>query len=149
MTYDDCVKRGKLKKSMIDKSIIQRTMKMAGEDIDTAKDSLKHENWAWAIVQAYSSMLNISRAILFRDGYIEKSHFCVVEYLRYHYYDELEDHIERLDLMRKERHQILYDSRDTINKNSAETRVRWVEEYYLEISSEKEEGEVTRPTNVI
>lgn len=136
MTYDDCVKRGRLKKSVIDDSVFQRTMKMAEEDIDAAKASLEQENLAWAMIQAYSSMLNISRAILFRDGYVEKSHYCVVEYLRYYYYDDLEDHIERLDLMRKERHQILYDSRETVNKNSAETRVKWAEEFFLELTSE-------------
>lgn len=142
MTYDDCLKRGRLKRRVIDDSIFQRSMTMAKEDIDSAKGSLQQENWAWAIIQAYSSMLNVSRAILFRDGYVEKSHYCVVEYLRYHYYDDLEDHIERLDLMRKERHQILYDSRDTINKRSAETRVIWAEEYYLEISFEKGNGKI-------
>jgi len=66
-------------------------------------------------------MLNIVRAILFNEGFVEKSHYCIVEFLRRHYYDELEDHIERMDLMRKERHRILYDSRDSVNESSART----------------------------
>jgi uncharacterized protein (UPF0332 family) len=137
MTYDECLKRGRLKRSSIDEGVVDRTMKMAREDFDSAKDSLEQENWAWAMVQAYSSMLNVSRAMIFRDGFVEKSHYCVVEYLRFHYHDELEDHIERLDLMRKERHQILYDSRENINKNTAETRVHWAEEFYLQILSSR------------
>ena len=98
MTYDDCIKKGKLKKSAIDGSVFSRTLKMAKEDLESAESSLNHGDWAWSIIQSYSAMLNISRAILFRDGYVEKSHYCVVAYLRHNHFDDLEDHIERLDL---------------------------------------------------
>ncbi|MFO8050766.1 MAG: HEPN domain-containing protein [Thermoplasmatota archaeon] len=129
MTYDECVKRGQLKKSRIDGDVFQRTLKMAEEDLYASKGSIEQENWAWVMVQAYSCMLNVSRAILFRDGYVERSHYCVVEYLRYNYYDDFEEHIERLDLMRKERHKILYDSRETVNETIALTRSKWAEEF--------------------
>lgn len=136
MTYDDCLKSGKLKKSVISGGVFSRTMKMAKEDLDSAKASFSQRNWAWSIVQSYSSMLNVSRAILFNDCFVEKSHYCVVEYLRHHHYDDLEDHVERLDLMRKERHQILYDSRDSVNKHTAELRFKWAEEYFTVVYSE-------------
>ncbi|MEA3559143.1 MAG: HEPN domain-containing protein [Candidatus Thermoplasmatota archaeon] len=125
-----------MKRSVIDGDVFRRTMKMAEEDIDAARGSLKQRNWAWSMVQAYSSMLNVSRAILFKDGYVERSHYCVVEYLRYNYYDEYEDHIEKLDLMRKERHQILYNSRETVNEITARLRVRWAEGFLGEILNE-------------
>ena len=136
MTYDECVKSGKLKKKVIEGNIVQRTMEMAKDDLETAEDSISSGNWTWSMIQSYSSMLNVARAILFNDGYVEKTHYCVVEFLRYHYYDELEEHIERMDLMRKERHRILYDSRDSVNESSAKTRASWAKEFYTLIKKE-------------
>jgi len=133
MTYEDCLKRGRLRRSRIEGNVVERTLKMADEDLHSSRGSLEREEYAWSLVQSYSSMLNCARALLFHDGYVEKSHYCVVEYLRYHYYDELEDHVERLDLMRKERHQILYDSRDSADKNKANSRLIWAREFFEEL----------------
>lgn len=135
MTYEDCLKRGRLRRSRIEGNVVERTLKMAQDDLHSAEGSIERDECAWSLVQSYSSMLNCARAILFHDGYVEKSHYCVVEYLRYHHYDELEDHIERLDLMRKERHQILYDSRDTADISKALARLDWAREFFEELKN--------------
>ncbi len=74
MTYEKCMKSGKLKKRKIEGDVVSRTLKMAEEDMDSAKGSLIQSNWAWSMVQSYSCMLNCARSILFSDGYIERSH---------------------------------------------------------------------------
>jgi uncharacterized protein (UPF0332 family) len=129
MTYEDCIKKGRLRRKRIEGNVVERTLKMAEEDLIAAKGSLDREEYAWSLVQSYSSMLNCARAILFYEGFIEKSHYCVVQYLRYHHPDEIENHIERLDIMRKERHQVLYDSRDSANRQKAIARVNWAREF--------------------
>jgi len=54
-------------------------------------------------------MFQASRALLFHDGVIEKSHACVVAYLREHYSSAIgQDKINWLDTYRLERHESFY-----------------------------------------
>lgn len=64
-----------------------------------------------AMVTAYAAMFHAGRALLFKDGVVEKSHYCLVEYLREEYAktgrlpNEL---VTMMDSFREERHDVLY-----------------------------------------
>jgi len=56
-------------------------------------------------------MFQGARALLFKDGCVERSHYCVVEYLKRHYVQSGKldlSHIHWLDTYRIERHETLY-----------------------------------------
>mgnify|MGYP001614576888 FL=1 len=129
MKVEDCFVQGLLKKVPMDASLVKNTYSMAVEDLATAEETYRHGNYAWTTIQAYTSMLNVARAILYSRGIRERSHYCVVQYLRENFSDKLGDLVEKLDVLRRERHAALYSSRNSINKLMAEERLRWGKEF--------------------
>ncbi len=82
------------------RDIVEKTFEMAVSDLSEAETSYKQQSYVWAMVQVYTSMLNLARAVLFSDGIREKSHVCTVEYLRKYHSDHYDDLIENLDILR-------------------------------------------------
>ncbi len=64
-------------------------MKKAGVLLAEAKVALKNDSPNSAVIGAYSAMLDAARAVLFRDGWREKSHACVARYLEANYRKEI------------------------------------------------------------
>ena len=63
-------------------------------------------------------MFQAARALLFKDGIIEKSHACVVAYLKENYAQTLgHDRINWLDTYRLERHESFYGLEKSIVDN--------------------------------
>ena len=129
MKLKDCYEKGLLKRMPRNWDIVEKTLEMAESDLLESESSFKSESYVWSSVQAYTSMLNLARAILFSDGIKEKSHYCTVEYLRYHYYDHYGDLINKLDILRRERHLSLYDSRDHVTTEKVLERIGWCKEF--------------------
>ncbi len=51
-------------------------------DLSSAEESLNDEEYKWASVQAYYSMLHAAKALGLKKGYREKSHYCLLIALR-------------------------------------------------------------------
>lgn len=60
-----------------------------------------------SIVSSYTAMFHAARALLFMDGYKERSHVCMAAFLRERY-PELGEIAEIFDIYRKNRHESLY-----------------------------------------
>ncbi len=76
-------------------------------------------------------MFQSSRALLFHDGVIEKSHACVVAYLREHYSSSLgQDKINWLDTYRLERHESFYGlEKSNVDEQEAEDALEKSEKF--------------------
>lgn len=77
-----------------------------------------------ALVTAYASMFHAGRALLFKDGVVEKSHYCLVVYLRENYAKQGKigpEIITMMDAFREERHDVLY-SLEGIRVKTADTK---------------------------
>ena len=62
-----------------------------------------------AYTTLYSCMFHASRALLFKDGYKEKSHYAVYIYVNEKYSDKLPNRfLTEFNVMRLDRHEILY-----------------------------------------
>lgn len=133
LSYDDCIKKGQLKKIKKDRNLVIQTIRMADEDLAEGEESIQNGKYVWGTVQLYTAMLNYSRALLFMDGIRERSHYCTVEYLKTHYHYLLGISISSLDRMRRERHISLYDTRETISEEMANERLEWANEFRDEI----------------
>ncbi len=129
MKLRDCYKKGLLKRVPKNNDIIKKTIEMAESDLSEAVSTYTSGSYVWASVQAYTSMLNLARAVLFSDGIKEKSHYCTIEFIRYHYFDYYGDLVDKLDTLRRERHLSLYDSRDHITKEKVWERIGWCKEF--------------------
>lgn len=76
-----------------------------------AKALLKDNHNDAALLYAYSSMFSAGRAILYKDGVQEKSHYCLARYLEEKYVKKGKIDAETITLLnafREERHAIVY-----------------------------------------
>jgi len=74
MKTSDCFKKRLLRNITPDKLKMKKALEMA-------EYLFSNEFYEESIVSSYTSMFQAARALLFRDGIIEKSHACVVAYL--------------------------------------------------------------------
>lgn len=105
--YDICMKEGLLRKvpPSKDKSVL--SFKKAKNWLEEASKALKARAFNSSIISSYLAMFHSARAILFFDGYREKSHACIARYLEEKYTKKklLEIRwIELLDHYRELRH---------------------------------------------
>ena len=87
--FDSCAEQGLLRKIAPSKTQAEEQLKKAGVLLSEAKTALASGMPNSAVINGYSAMLDAARAVLFRDGWREKSHACVAAYLRAKYAKEL------------------------------------------------------------
>jgi len=109
MRADDCFKKRLLRRTKPDQLKEIKALEMAEVKKERALELFENDFFEESIVASYTSMFQASRALLFHDGVIEKSHACVVAYLREHYSSKLgQNVINWLDTYRLERHESFY-----------------------------------------
>ena len=88
------------------------SMKRAERWFGEAEKSLNSGLYDSCLITSYLAMFHAARAVLFRDGWREKSHFCIARYLEEMYVKKgkLErEWIDLLDRLRETRHADQYD----------------------------------------
>lgn len=75
--FEECIKRGKLKKIEETADMVVKELRVAHDDLETARAGLKESRWKWSTIQSYYAMFHTARALLFSRGYREKSHYCL------------------------------------------------------------------------
>ena len=75
--FERCVETGKIVPIQKDPALVSKEILEAENDLESAKDSLVRENFKWAIVQGYYSQFHSLRALVFEEGYREKTHSCL------------------------------------------------------------------------
>ncbi|MFH0986633.1 MAG: HEPN domain-containing protein [Candidatus Micrarchaeota archaeon] len=110
MNIEDCFKENLLKKTKIEEEKIKNSLNLARHFLERAEGILKIGYYDIAFSQAYNSMFHSARAILFKDGIKERSHYCLVLYLKNKFKSgEIKDYLEILDDCRQSRHNIQYE----------------------------------------
>ncbi len=111
MRLKGCYDKGLLRKRRPDPGKSKRAMELAHKDLERAKRLLESEFYMESRLLSYTGMFQAARALLFKDGVFERSHFCVVEYLKENYVKKhiLDiSHVNWLDTLRVIRHESLY-----------------------------------------
>ena len=111
MRLQDCYDKGLLRKRRPDPLKSERALELAKADLKRAARLLESEFYMESRLLSYTGMFQAARAILFKDGVFERSHACVVEYLRVNYTKKhiLDiNYVNWLDSLRVERHETLY-----------------------------------------
>jgi len=109
---DNCLKQGLIRKAIPSKEKAAKSIDKARKWLDEAKKNRKFELFDSCLVSAYSAMFHAARSLLFRDGFREKSHYCLARYLEEKYVDpgKLERTVvDLLDRFRELRHEDLYE----------------------------------------
>jgi len=141
MRLEECFNRGLLRKARVSEDVITKELHNAYRHLENAIKCLDDEMYDLAVVSVYTAMFHASRAILFRDGIKERSHICVIEYLRVKYPD-LGEYVAVLDNYRQSRHTMLYGIDVDILSDDAEEGIRSAADFI-----EKVESIVGRPQN--
>jgi len=111
MRLNECFRKRLLRRERPDLEKSKRSIEVAEAKLNEAEKAFGHGLLDATVVLAYTTMFYAARAILFKDGIVEKSHVCLIEYLREKYVNtgRLSGFlINTLDSIRIERHETLY-----------------------------------------
>lgn len=133
LDLDECFEKGYLQKSPYAETLVRESMEKADDLLAQAKNNFENGSFDSALVMAYSAAFNAARAILFRDGFREKSHECVIRYLEKKHSEIPGELIALLDKYRTSRHGVLYDVRYSATKVEAEESLEFAEKFIKEI----------------
>ena len=115
------MEKGLIRRMVKSERLAEASIKKAKVLLAEAKADLEDEHFNSAMVMAYTALLNSCRAILFKDGYRERSHACVARYLESKYRDKIPaEDIELLDYFRETRHDVQYDVDYLAERETAE-----------------------------
>ena len=130
ISFEECGNQGLIRR-------IAPSPLQAGEQLEKArtllaeaKGDVKDERPNTAIIAGYAAMFDAGRALLFRDGYREKSHACVARYLEANYSKQIESSfIHLLDQYRVKRHKVMYSGDYYPTVKEAKNLVEFAEEF--------------------
>jgi len=132
MNLRDCFQKRLLRRGRPDTAKSARSLEVASTKLGEAEKALKNELFDAVIILSYTAMFHAARALLFRDGIIEKSHICLAEYLRAEYVRKGRLSgalVSTLDSMRIDRHETLYGLETKSGAKEAEYAIRKANEF--------------------
>ena len=137
MKANECFQKRLLRRDKPDPLKVGKALEMAGVKRERALELFENDFFEESIVASYTCMFQAARALLFRDGVIEKSHACVVAYLQDMYSSELgQDKINWLDTYRLERHESFYGlERSNIDEDEAKDALEKSEKFLETVTS--------------
>lgn len=134
MKLKDCYKEGLLRKTKPSKQYAVKSLETSLNYIQNAKDNLKMKNNNLVIFCSYTAMFHSARAILFKDGIKERSHLCIVSYIR-ETHPKLRRLSNQLDAYRRTRHNTLYALDFLISDYESKQAIEDAEEFYKQIKT--------------
>lgn len=109
LNIDDCFRLRLLRKIPPDKEKSKRSLEVSKERLANMEKVEKAGFFQFAILDAYMAMFHASRALLYRDGIQEKSHFAIFIYLKEKYAGKIPINVLNfLNIHRIERHETMY-----------------------------------------
>lgn len=109
MRIKDLIEKGLIRKAKVREEEISGSLRIAGRFLDRAKGNMRMEYYDVAFILAYNAMFHTARALLFKLGYKERSHFVMIEVLKAKYRDQkIQEFLKILDSYRISRHAIQY-----------------------------------------
>jgi len=132
LKLQECFDKRLLRRERLDLEKSKRSIEVAETKLDEAEKALSHKLFDATIILAYTAMFHAARAILFRDGIVEKSHVCLIEYLRETYVNTgklSEAAVNTLDTLRIDRHETLYGLEAKSNEKEAEYSLEKAKEF--------------------
>ena len=80
--FKQCLENKKIIPFAKGKKLVKKEISVARSDLFDAKAGYENERYKWSTIQAYYAMFHAARALIFSEGYREKSHYCLAVALR-------------------------------------------------------------------
>ncbi len=135
MNIEQCLEQGLLVKSKPEPDKAKSSIEMAQHKLKLAATEFGHTLYESAIISAYTSMFHSGRAILFRDGFKERSHFAVYVYINEKYGSKIErKYLSELNSLRLQRHDLMYglEKNIEVQESDANTTIK-IAEGFLQV----------------
>ncbi len=106
---EDCFKFRLLRKIKPDREKKERSLEISKQRLKNAEEAIRLKIFEYAILESYMAMFHASRALLYKDGVQEKSHYAIFIYLKEKYSNKIPlNIINFLNIHRTERHEVMY-----------------------------------------
>ena len=129
-SIDECFENRLLRKIKPDSDKSKKSLEIAKVHLGKADQTIKVGLFDFSIIASYNSMFHAARAVLFRDGIQEKSHLCVIIYIKEKYGKKIPSHlINSFDTHRIERHEIMYGLEFIPTREDAEATLEDAKEF--------------------
>ncbi len=125
--FEDCMKKGLLRNIPPSRETAEGSVRAADRWIEEAGKNLSSEAFSSSALSSYLAMFHAARAILFLDGFRERSHYCIARYLEERYVKKklLESKwVELLDHYRELRHESQYNVSFFTAEDEAESALK-------------------------
>ncbi|MBN2186348.1 MAG: HEPN domain-containing protein [Dehalococcoidia bacterium] len=86
--FKQCLESKKVVPFARGKNLVKKELSVAKSDISEAKAGYENERYKWSTIQGYYAMFHAARALIYSQGYREKSHYCLAVALRAVFVDE-------------------------------------------------------------
>ena len=109
MSVKECFEQGLLKKDKPDIEKARRSIEIAKHKLELARKEIDARIYENAVISVYTAMFHAARALLFKDGVKERSHWAVYLYIKEKYSEKLGIRlVNELNSLRLERHEAMY-----------------------------------------
>ena len=142
MKMDDCIRKGLLRSHSFPDETIQKELENAKRHLKNSERNYEFDMMDVSIVSSYTSMFHAARALLFIDGYKERSHVCLGAFLR-ECYPELKEYANAFDIYRKNRHESLYGIDYEPLDSDAQTGIDFAKEFIERVQEIIKEKKIT------
>jgi uncharacterized protein (UPF0332 family) len=108
---DECFKEGLLKQTEPNELLVKQSILQAEHFLQEADTLIDSDIKDMALIALYNSIFHAARAILFKDGIKERSHYCVSKYIEDKYQQKELFTLKQtiiLDSLREKRNHIQY-----------------------------------------
>ncbi|MEA3493192.1 MAG: HEPN domain-containing protein [Candidatus Margulisiibacteriota bacterium] len=108
---DDCFKKRLLIKSRPSRELAGKSIRQAEHFLEKAENYLKLEDVETISIYLYYAFFHAARALLFKDGIKERSHYCTLTYLEHAYIKSgqiSENYLNILRALKESRQEIQY-----------------------------------------
>ena len=130
--FHDCIKEKLLRRIPPSKEKSEESINTAKKWLEEAEKGFENEAFNSSVMASYLAIFHSTRAMLFFDGFREKSHYCVARYLEEKYAKKglLENKwIELLDHYRELRHNDQYSTSFFATKEESESAIEKAKEF--------------------
>jgi len=134
--YEPLERAELIERCQVSQKEIRDLLELARRDIKTARE-LMNLDLDWALIVAYNAAIQAGLALMHAQGYRPKGpdrHKTIVRFLRTTAEPSFKGKIDRLDRIRKKRHQAVYRLAGSVSEREAKGTIEFANEFVLQIS---------------
>ena len=136
MSYQSLHRAGLIEFCAVPQEEIRDLMDVARRDVRTAS-GLMNIDLDWALIVAYNAALQAGLAFMYSRGYRPRGsdrHKTVIRFLRISLDTSFKSRLNRLDRMRKKRHQAVYRVAGAVSKTEAKATIAFADNFVTQVT---------------